>query len=787
MEATEEQSAARDVFAGGAELALIAGAGTGKTSTLIMMGQATHKRGLYMAFNRATAHDARRRFPGNVQCRTAHSLAFSAAGQAFRDRLNAPRIPARESARRLGITRDLPIGSGKITAAHQARLVMGMIRSFCYSSAGEVQARHMEPVNGLAPQEQGEIARLLLPYATRAWNDICSPGGRLRFEHDHYLKMWALTEPRLPGDFILLDEAQDTNPVVEEVFLAQHAQRVCVGDPAQQIYAWRSARDVMTGFPAAQLHLTHSFRFGPRIADTANRWLRLAESGMRLTGSTSMKSRIGQSAAADAVLCRSNADVMTEVLRFLDARVPVSITGGGDALRGIAEAALHLKAGRRTSHPELFLFSNWGEVQDYAEHDTAGQDLRSIVQLVDAHGPDTIIRAVDLLSAEDEAQVTVSTAHKAKGREWSRVRIGPGFAPPPADDYGHQRPLNPAEARLIYVAVTRARDLLDPAGIAWADEYEADLGEPAALINLNLTSQLRFEDSPVSQFLSEHLPGVHCAVGDYQRRIAGLPRPVQPVDVRYPAWSALGHAIDYRLRLVLGWLPGDAVRTGIESIGSGLPLRGAPAEAARAALHAAGLHLLRVLQGYLAGRVKLTEDQVCQLCFVAAGYEDVYRTGEVRRHSLLTGASPDTRLRDLAAAVPDYVATDLQRQFALARPVFGGFRALPAHRVVCGPVFTGSADIGGADADFIIDGLLLDCKAAVSPSRLGNAEINQLAGYLLLDYDDQYGIDRVGLYLSRQGTAVTWKAGDFLGLLGATAPLPALRGQLRTFLRAHRD
>jgi hypothetical protein len=74
----------------------------------------------------------------------------------------------------------------------------------------------------------------------------------------------------------------------------------------------------------------------------------------------------------------------------------------------------------------------------------------------------------------------------------------------------------------------------------------------------------------------------------------------------------------------------------------------------------------------------------------------------------------------------------------------------------------------------------------VSPFRLGNAEIYQLAGYLLLDYDDQYGIDRVGLYLSRQGAAVTWRAEEFPGLLGATAPLPALRQQLRASLRAHR-
>jgi hypothetical protein len=163
----------------------------------------------------------------------------------------------------------------------------------------------------------------------------------------------------------------------------------------------------------------------------------------------------------------------------------------------------------------------------------------------------------------------------------------------------------------------------------------------------------------------------------------------------------------------------------------------------------------------------------------------VYRTGEVRRYSLLTEATPGTRLRDLAAAVPGYVPADLQRQLALALPVFERFRALPADRVVCGPVFSGSADIGGADADFIINGLLLDCKATVAPSRLGTAEISQLAGYLLLDYDDQYGINRVGLYLSRQGMGITWTVDEFLDLLGATRPLPVLRKRLRDSLRAY--
>jgi AAA domain/UvrD-like helicase C-terminal domain len=781
LEATEEQRAARDAFASGIDLALIAGAGTGKTSTLMMMAEATRKRGLYMAFNKATAVDAARRFGRNVNCRTAHSLAFAATGRKFRGRLNAPRIPARGTARLLGITSEIIAGPDRITPAHQARLVTGMIRGFCFSSATEVQARHLEAINGLSQPEQGEVAALLLPYAAKAWEDLSSPSGKLRFEHDHYMKMWALTRPILPGEFIFLDEAQDTNPVLEEIFLAQRAQRVCVGDPAQQIYAWRSARDIMSGFPARHLELTRSFRFGPRIAETANRWLRLAESSMRLTGAGPARSRIGQAAAADAVLCRNNADVMTEVLAFLRDGVPVAVSGGGDVLRTIAEAAQQLKAGRRTSHPELFLFRNWGEVQEYAEHDTAGQDLRAIVQLIDMHGPETIISAVERLSPEDLARVTVTTAHKAKGREWPSVRIGPGFDQPPVDDDGRQRPLSTAEARLIYVAVTRARVLLDPAGIAWADEYEQALGEPASLGDLPLTAQLKFHNSPVSLFLDTNLPDAHRAVSDYQRQIAGLPRPVLPGNVQYPAWSALGHALDYRLRLFLGCSLGDPVRAGVQAVGSGEPLRGAPCRAARAALAAAGEKLLDVLDRYLAGRVRLTEDQVSRLCFVAASYEDVYRTADVRRYSLLADASPDTGLRELAAAVPDYVTGDITRQLALALPVFEPFRA---GHIVCGPVFAGSADIGGADADFIVGGLLLDCKATTRPERLGAEEIYQLAGYLLLDYHDEYRIGRVGLYLSRQGATVCWGVPEFLGLLGAREPLPTLRTRFRQFLEA---
>ncbi|MEV4094337.1 UvrD-helicase domain-containing protein [Streptosporangium saharense] len=791
IEPTAEQQAAREVFAAGRDLALVAGAGSGKTSTLVLMGASTRKRGLYMAFNKAIAVDAQGRFTPNVRCSTAHSLAFRAVGRHYHQRLNASaRIPAKQTARILGITRDLPIGSHRITVAHQARLVMNMIRTFCHGTDRQVMARHLEPVNGLDTAGQDYLARTLLPYAARAWQDICAPEGRLRFEHDHYMKLWAMSGPVLEADFILLDEAQDTNPVLEEVFLAQAAQRVCVGDPAQQIYAWRSARDVMTGFPAEHLHLTQSFRFGPQIAQVANRWLRHAESDMQLTGCGPATSRIGEAPHPNAVLCRGNADAMHEVLAYLNLGVRVALTGGGSTLQRIATAAEELKAGRPTSHPELFLFSSWTEVQDYVEHDKAGQDLKAIVGLVDTYGPEEILQAVSHLSAEEKAQVTVSTVHKAKGREWDSVRIGEGFSAPPVDDDGLQRELSSGEARLIYVAVSRARHLLDPSGINWIDDYERSTastdgmiaGRP--MIELSLTAQLKHRTSPVWRFMAEHLPNSTNLERDYLEHLVGLPHPVQPIEVQRPDWSALGHTVDYRLRLSFGGDLGPGVRFGVQAFDGTYHFHGQPAAPVRRALHAAGERLLAAVDAYLAEPGRYNEETIVRLCFVAAFYEDIARTGHLRRFNLLATATATTSLADLVAAVPAYVLDDIGHQMRLAERPLAALRALPPAARVCGPIFTGSGDIGGADADYILDGLLLDCKATRTPRRLGREEIYQLAGYLLLDYDDEYGIDHVGLYLSRQGALITWETRDFLHRLGARMPLARLRAAFRAHLRA---
>lgn len=115
------------------------------------------------------------------------------------------------------------------------------------------------------------------------------------------------------------------------------------------------------------------------------------------------------------------------------------------------------------------------ELQDYAAYDPAGRDLQPFVDLVDTHGPDAILAAVEVLTDETTADVTVSTAHKAKGREWRAVKIAEDF-PEPKDTDQHDNegrpipgPVNATDARLAYVAVTRARSRLDLGGLAWIE------------------------------------------------------------------------------------------------------------------------------------------------------------------------------------------------------------------------------------------------------------------------------------------------------------------------------
>ena len=95
------------------------------------------------------------------------------------------------------------------------------------------------------------------------------------------------------------------------------------------------------------------------------------------------------------------------------------------------------------------------------------------------------------------------------------------------------------------------------------------------------------------------------------------------------------------------------------------------------------------------------------------------------------------------------------------------------------PRFAGSRDVGGSDADFIAENCLWEIKTERRPGR---SWLDQLLGYTLLDYEDTYAIDRVGVLLPRHDAQVSWPIRELIARLSGRNDLElgALREQFRT-------
>lgn len=482
---TPEQAAIVDAARTGENVVITAGAGTGKTSTLRMIAETLPGRGLYLAYNRAIADDAAAIFPSNVQCLTAHAIAYRkvVAGTGRVERLRSGRMPPREQAMVLGIHGPTRLSDQFVAAPWQLmRLVNGAVRNFCNSADPEVSHKHVPKRAGMEDVEtHRQVQAIVLPIARKAWADLAGETGRLPLTHDCYLKIWALESPQAKVDYVLLDEGQDANPVIASIVLGQRStQQMVVGDSCQQIYSWRGAVSVLQNWPAKhRLALSQSWRFGSAIAGEANRWLELLDAELRLTGNPGRQSTLGELAASDAVLCRTNGAAMSEAITALKNGQHPAIVGGGEELRKLAEASQQLRQKGMTTHPELYAFRSWSEVQDYVFQDDAGKDLKVAVKLIDEHGADVLIDYLSKLVPESSADVVISTSHKAKGREWDRVRIGDDFSPP-RDVDGNSTDPNPAEAMLAYVAVTRAKLALDRGSLEWIDQYVPAKETPGA-------------------------------------------------------------------------------------------------------------------------------------------------------------------------------------------------------------------------------------------------------------------------------------------------------------------
>jgi UvrD-like helicase C-terminal domain/AAA domain len=464
----EQEQVVEAVRAGGA-VKVKAYAGAGKTSTLRMAAEARGRaRGLSLAFNKEIANEAARKFPQNTRCRTVHSLAYSGTRPEITRKLRNPVEPPHQLALRYGFGKlRLPTTIGKdleLSPSKVARMVMDGAARFCRSAQSEPLAWHI-PVEAIVKDEEAEHLReSLLPSVKRLWSEYLDPAAPSAISHDCYVKLWQLSRPRIGADFVLFDEAQDADGLMLSVLRAQQCQVIYVGDPYQQIYEWRGAVNAMEHIRAPEFALTESFRFGPAIAQLASRVLQLMDEQTPVRGQDHVASRILHDSSPgqdrfDAILCRKNATVLTHLAQGIGRGDRVAVRANVDELRAFADGAEQLMRGQRVAFPAtLALFETWDEVQEYAES-FAGRDLKPLVSLIDNEGVDYLRLILTRVSPEDEADYIVSTIHRAKGLEWDGVKLAGDFKFKNGDD--GKLSMAPEEMRLLYVAMTRAKHVLD--------------------------------------------------------------------------------------------------------------------------------------------------------------------------------------------------------------------------------------------------------------------------------------------------------------------------------------
>lgn len=426
-------------------------AGAGKTSMLEALARTySDARILYVSFSKAVADAAQKRFPGNVTCMTMHAVAFASVGVLYRKANKLRGVTVSDIMEFVGVN------------AGEARTVLSTLENFLHSRDETILAKHVPA--SVSGQHLTKMVHLAI-FAWSGMKDLSEPG--IGMSHDGYLKLFQLGQPNLSKDFdlILLDEAQDTNPVVLDILVKQSARLIFVGDEHQSIFLFRHAINAMQQLAGAeQLSLTQSFRFGQGVANLATAIL------ARFKGETTAITGLGQQTATVdpaqpyAFIARTNGTLFKHAVSLLG-KTTFHFVGG---LENYPFSKLvdvhHILTGntRLVKDTLLARFANIDTLRQYAS-DTDDKEIHSLISVAKHFGDRTpeLVQQITLanIKSATNARVQLVTGHRSKGLEFDQVIL--------ADDFDHlvsengqafptNTPERAQEINLLYVSATRA-------------------------------------------------------------------------------------------------------------------------------------------------------------------------------------------------------------------------------------------------------------------------------------------------------------------------------------------
>lgn len=354
-------------------------------------------------------------------------------------------------------------------------------------------------------QEKSFYADTVMEMAHKVYLNATSEDPRYPTSHDSYLKDFQTRKALIPYDLILFDERQDANRCMLSIMENQSQSRVImVGDQNQSIYGFRGGCAPLKKEPAIKHTLSISYRFGPAIANLAmSALLQIPSSDCHHTpiiGAAIPRDPAGNrilpwNAPSPFVtidelvtpflhLVRTNGGALQAAIRAISrSHYIAKSSASNDTIKNaiwLLKSAVYMSLGHEyipaegdepalAFHSEIAIFDCWHDLLIEIQKNPEAP-LRWLVYQVDQKQREaldivaTIKSSVAKSPHQNALAEIITTVHKAKGIESIRTAINDEFCiPKPTNETDH--PLthfrrNPESIRLLYVAITRAKQQL---------------------------------------------------------------------------------------------------------------------------------------------------------------------------------------------------------------------------------------------------------------------------------------------------------------------------------------
>lgn len=417
-------------------------AGAGKTSTLVYLTHVlSQKNFLYLAFNKAIVMESKKKFGKNVSIYTTHSLAYMSI-------VGHKKVELRDDYKPAEIAEYFSIDLSIAIEALQA------LNTFFNSSDKYIVSSSI-----IAKQTAQKLYDKMRKF-------------ELPITHAFYLKEYQLhccehSELIEMFDYVLLDEAQDTNEVTLDIFMKFHAAKILVGDTHQAIYSFRNktAIDAMSCVKSDyRLNLTTTFRCASNIAQIANIVLACFKNEKERIVSMASGNPKNQSFA---IICRTNATIIDVIAKAIDYNasnptdeVKYRLLRSPESIFNKAINIYYFLENKYEKiYPEykyLTKFKSNKALEAYIS-DSKDLDLKSSYSLANRYRGFLFIlfdKAKDFYKSKDGDYLL--TAHTSKGLEFDEVMLLNDF-PKLSELRFLNDPSLIEETNLYYVAVTRAK------------------------------------------------------------------------------------------------------------------------------------------------------------------------------------------------------------------------------------------------------------------------------------------------------------------------------------------